>query len=753
MLVADPNSPDNAILATYDNAYKAFPFQLSHDCFTTSLFVPGCTRTQCCVYICNVDPTCCVASWDSGCVDLARTAPDGYCNTGAIVTEGLNPTWSTATCGTPDFTFVPVTAGGAPQARNLQTYTTARRVVASTSQYITLGNVTEPGLIPLNVINSQDGAVVCNNIVPPQTPVGLDQSFAFLNSQFSGGGLDLEGLENWAVGLPGVSTAIARGSGVTVGLIDNACNVNHEDLAGQVSVETGQTIFTQAAGMIDPDHGAAVIGEILAAANGFGITGIAPSATGVFFPAVSINGGGRLSAALVSAGNTLVPGDVLVIPMQVGVGGGATLSSVATYNTLLAVTASLGITNVTAAGNGGFAVQSPPASTTNNAIMVTSCWPGSQVPLPIQSGGALVNPGPDYPGNAYCRYKDSNYTLSPVGNGSTVDVSAWGTGVCTLGRGTLFHVAGSTNRDYQASFGGTSAATGMIGGLVARVQAVCKAYLGAGVSGERMRQVLADQVVVNGSTVPGAVLGTTIPQCDMRFTLIPGTSSAAPSVVALGDSVWPATQVNLVGGFPRALEVLQNTVLTPFFPIGVPYTITVISGVRLNSTEYSAANLDGTFYRTQAVRRGRGSTGSGYGRPLPYAGSGLVTDLQLRANLANRTAADMFDFTIQAWGRVNVGNIGAPNSLAMAYVWNNMSRRWYYMTSGFLDSSTPAVGTPALLFGGVYQRGLDPGAVLVPEASGNAAYVRVLTFGLGILGPYQSWWDQIIIDTNRLVNP
>jgi hypothetical protein len=753
VLAADPSSPDNASLATFDNAFKSYPFQLSHDCFTQNVVVPGCFQTQCCVYVCNVDPTCCIQSWDASCVDLARQAPTCLCDTGGMSTTGATPNWNVTTCGTPDFSFVPVDAAGAPQARNLQTYTTARRVVASTNQYITLAAPTTGGLIPLNNINSQDGATVCNAIAPPQPAVGLDQTFAFLNAQFSGGGLDLEGLEAWALGLTGVTAAVARGSGVTVGLIDNACNVNHEDLVGQVIVEPGQTTFTTAAGIIDPDHGAAVIGEILAASNGVGITGIAPSATGVFFPAVSLNGRGRLSAALVSAGNTLQPGDVLVIPMQVGFGGGATLPSVATYNTLLGVTASLGITNVVSAGNGGFAVQSPPSSSSNNSVVVTACWPGSQVPLPIIGPGGISNPGNSFPGNGYCRYLTSNYTTGVVGNGSTVDVSAWGTAVCTLGKGTLFNVPGSSNRSYQQDFGGTSAAAGMIGGLVARVQAISKAYLGAGVSGERMRQVLADLVVVNGSVVPGAILGTNILQCDLPPVALPGTNSAVPSVVALGDSVFPPTQVNRIGGFPRALEVLQNTVLTPFFPVGVPFTISVISGTRLNSTEFAAANLDGTFYRTQAARRGRGTVGTGYGRPLPYAGSGLITDLQLRANLSNRDADDMFDFTVQTWGRVNVGNVGAPNSLSMVYVWNNLTKRWFFLTSGFLDSSTPTAGSTPQMAGGVYQRGVQPGAVLVPETGGNFAYVRILTFGLGILGPYQSWWDQIIVDTNRLVNP
>ncbi len=758
VLALDPNLPSSATEATQDNAFKSYPLQLSHDCFSGNLLVPGCYQTKCCVYVCNIDPTCCIQTWDTTCVDLARNAPTGLCDTGAIDTTGdpgvRSPTWDLTVCpNSPDFTYKPKDEGGAPQARNLQLYTTSRRVVASTAQYITLANPTTGGLIPLSNINSQDGVTVCSTETPTPDAVGLDETFAFLNSQFSGGGLDLEGLENWAITLPEVTPAIARGSGVTVGLIDNACNVTHEDLDGQIVVETGQTIFTEAAGIIDPDHGAAVIGEIVAADNGIGITGIAPAATSIFFPAVSVNGRGRLSAAMVSAGNTLSPGDVLVIPMQVGIGGGAILPSVATYNTLLGVTSSLGITNVVSAGNGGFAVLSPPSSSNNSSIVVTSCWPGSQVPLPMSQGGAITNPGPDYPGNAYCRYKDSNYTSGTVGNGSTVDVSGWGTAVCTLGKGTLFNVAGTRNRSYQQNFGGTSAAAGIVAGLVARVQAICKVYLGAGVSGERIRQVLADRVIVDGSTV-GSLLGTNIPQCAMRFSGLPGTSSSAPSIVTFGDSVYPsATQVNAIGGFPRALEVLQNTVLTPAFPVGVPFNITVISGSKISSSDFAAANIDQTYYRTQAVRRGRGSVGTGYGRPLPYAGSGLVTDLQLRATLSNRNADEMFDFTVQAWGRVNVGNAGAPNSLTLAYVWNNQSKRWYYLASGFLDSSTPGPGDTPDLAGGVYARGLQPGAVLVKESTGNAAYVRILTFGLGILGPYQSWWDQIIIDTNRLVNP
>jgi len=195
-------------------------------------------------------------------------------------------------------------------------------------------------------------------------------------------------------------------------VIDYSAYLNHEDLVGQVTIEAGQTVFLQPGGDIDPDHGTAVLGVIVAAENSIGVTGVAPRAAAIFYPAATSTQFGRMATAIVSAGEDLDVGDVLCIPLELGEGGGAPVCSDPAYNTLLGVSASLGITNVCAAGNGGFATLAP-ASGVHNAVLVSSVWPGAQTPTPVsgtKTGGplastTLVNPGTIAPGNQYCRYK------------------------------------------------------------------------------------------------------------------------------------------------------------------------------------------------------------------------------------------------------------------------------------------------------------------------------------------------------------
>lgn len=714
VLAADPSLPDNAIFARYDSAFKSYPYAVSHDCFTLGPYTPGCFVPTCCVYVCNIDPLCCAQSWDSACVAYARQAPDGYCNAASI---GAN--WNTAACGTPDFTFKEANDLGAPFARNLQLFTTARPVCLSTSQYISLANPTKGGPIDLSQINCQ-AASADPDCGGGGVPVALNSTFGFLNSGFTGGGLDLAGLENWALQLPGVTPSVTRGAGMKVGLIDYSCNPDHEDLVGQVTVERGQQIFTQASGIIDPEHGTAVFGEILAADNGFGITGIAPEATGIFFPCVSINGRGRAASAILSAGDTLSVGDVLCIPLSLS---GAPFWTSGTYNVLLSTVADLGVVTFSAAGNGGSNVT---GGTGTTVITVGACWPGRQLPLPIDD--SLTVPARTYPGDAYCRSPESNYSSD-----GSIAISGWGSAVCTLGYGTLFREPGTPNRNYIQNFNGTSAATGMIAGLAVRAQSVLKSYLGTPVSTVAMRNAMATNRWAQCSGV------------------VTGTNSALPQVVAFGDFVAPnPTQQNSIGGFPKALEILQALALQDQFGSGTPYTITTISGTRLAGDRFSTARYDNNYYRVQAVRRGRGNTGAGYGRPLPYAGSALLTDIQVRASLTTREVERMFDFEVLATGRVNVGAPGVLNTLAMAYVWNNQTKRWHYLTQMFVDSAAPATST---MRQSVIGRAIAPSAVCVPEGDGYAAYVRIVTYGLGIIGPYQMWWDLIGIGTTPVGNP
>ena len=748
--------------AVFDPVYKGGPQLFSHDCTTVSS-VPGCYTSSCCAFVCISDPSCCDVGWDQGCVDTARdVAAPASCSAAAL---GIPAAAATSPL------FTAVTAPGATTATNLQLFNTKRPVANSTAQYIAncpVGTVAGP--VPLSPIVAQPG---------------LSTTLAFINSQYGGGGFDIEGFENFATQLSnaetgvGVSAATARGLGVTVGVIDYSAYVNHEDLAGQVTVESGQTPFLKPGGDIDPDHGTAVLGVLVAADNTFGITGVAPRSSAIFYPAATSTQAGRVATAIVSAGEDLDVGDVLCIPLELGNGGGAPVCSDPTYNTLLGVTASLGVTNVCAAGNGGFQTLAP-ASGVNNAVLVSSVWPGAQTPTPVSGAktpltNTLANPGTIAPGNSYCRYKSSNYSTA-VGTGAGVDVSGWGTAICTLGGGTLWNGNNASSnplevnklRSYQQFFGDTSGASAMVAGLVCRIQAVAKASLGSAVSGERIRQVLANQLWINGSLVVGSnglpvPIGSAINQCNLApGVALPGTLSNAFYVVAFGDLIPPPnnSQTNLVGGFPKAVDCLQQVVFTQYYPQGIFFNITVVAGTPLASSIFDAAALDNSFFRVAAVQRGRGNTGAGYGRPMVYAASGLITDLQLRGRLAVNSPSELFELVVQGYGKVSTGiqNSGgtsggiAGQALAMVYVFDNRYQRWRYMAYGFLSGTNSTSGTPAVQ-GQATSLGYAPENLVVAENGTNVVYVRIVTFSAGIVGAYQVWWDQLVIDTSPVANP
>ncbi|NBX24879.1 MAG: hypothetical protein EBQ99_02325 [Planctomycetes bacterium] len=751
--------------ARFDPVYKGGPQLFSHDCTTVSS-VPGCYNSPCCAFVCITDPSCCDVGWDQSCVDLARSAAaPAICAAAALGIPAAAPV-------SPSFNAVtnPLTA----VATNLQLFTTKKPVANSTAQYIAncpVGTVSGP--VPLSAVGNQ---------------AALNGTQAFINCQYGGGGLDIEGFENFALQLSNAETgtpvtaAQARGQTVRVGVIDYSAYVNHEDLVGQVTVEAGQRPFIQPGGQIDPDHGTAVLGVLVAADNGIGITGVAPAASAVFYPAATSAQAGRIATAIVSAGEDLAVGDVLCIPIELG--AGATICSTATYNVLLGVTASLGITNICAAGNGGFLTLAP-ASGANNAVLVSSVWPGPQTPTPVSGAkppppapNTLTNPGVIAPGNSYCRYKSSNYS-GAVGTGAGVDVSGWGTGICTLGAGTLWN--GTTPpgtppleinklRSYQQFFGDSSGATAMVAGLACRIQAVAKASLGAAVSGERIRQVFANQLWVDGNLVIGSnglpvPIDSAIPQCNLAPGIaLPGTQNNAFFVVAYGDLIAPPlnSQTNLVGGFPKAVDCLQQVVFTQFYPRGVFFDITVINGLRIASSIFDAAALDGASFRVGAVRRGRGSTGAGFGRPLVYAASGLVTDLQLRGRLRVNSPSELFELAVLGYGKVSTGiqsgsgnNSGSINgqALAMAYAYDNRYQRWRYLAFGFVDGTPPVNGSPEIRGIATTPFGYAPENFVVNENGNNVVYVRVVTFSAGIVGAYQIWWDQLVIDTSPQANP
>lgn len=134
----DPLDSANASSAEFDNAFKSQPFAFSHDCFSSVSNVPGCNLTQCCVYVCVNDSSCCSIGWDAACVNQARTNTE-LCQSGALTATAV-AAWTIPppVPGIPSFEPVEIDSGTTTnfKARNLALFGNGLPNVLSTSEYI-----------------------------------------------------------------------------------------------------------------------------------------------------------------------------------------------------------------------------------------------------------------------------------------------------------------------------------------------------------------------------------------------------------------------------------------------------------------------------------------------------------------------------------------------------------------------------------------------------------------------------------------
>jgi len=471
----NPQPPPPAPQIVQNPVFAAVIPLLQGSCLSPAT-TAGCNNAACCNAVCLIDPSCCSLSWDSACVLQAFNLPE--CG-GVSISEP-----------TPDFTAT-ATLVDEPQANGV----VAPVIRARGRQAYTLRQ-------PVLGTNGDIGW-------------GLQQPGAeLLQLGFRGGGLDLDGMREFAIlfanEYQGGGAPLLNGRTINVGVIDGAAFVNHEDFIyasptnsdgtggillerPKVIAEPGQTIILlpQLEAVTKPDHGTAILGVIVAAENGFGITGIAHEAQGWFFPTYSIEEGGRSQNAIFSAIETFGPGDVINLSFGpnpqpfCGLGVVPTLASQPEFYTLLRLATDSGITPVISAGNSGAEVAAEAGEIRSGALVVGASWPGQQL-FPANAGGP------------YCRFDFSNWFSGeePLG---VVDVHAWGGAVTTLGFGTLFR--GETPqetpsletgrlRTYTANFSQTSASAAMISGVVAVLQSWAQQVYGMPLSPEALGEVI-----------------------------------------------------------------------------------------------------------------------------------------------------------------------------------------------------------------------------------------------------------------------
>jgi serine protease len=254
----------------------------------------------------------------------------------------------------------------------------------------------------------------------------------------------------------------ARGQGVKIIDVEGNWDFAHEDVPPMFSV------WGFPFGSDFKKHGTAVLGVLAAGDNGYGMRGIAPSASvgASAFRYLPFPGAGwyvtSVARAIDEAAEQLGPGDVILIELQrSGPDSGAACScgcddfeyipveyDGATFDAIRHATAAH-IVVVAGAGNGSMNLDH-------------DRYDGRFDRAVRDSGAILVGASTG---------TNERMPTCWTNHGSRVDVQGWGTGVATLGGGDLAKINGSDQRQwYRQSFGGTSAGSAIVAGAAAAFQ-------------------------------------------------------------------------------------------------------------------------------------------------------------------------------------------------------------------------------------------------------------------------------------------
>ena len=574
------------------------------DCFTVTDGVPFCADMACCDLVCEIDPFCCdefIGEWDAFCVGIANIQCDDGDICASPLGGGCIDEHPTPGCSDEDCCNI---------VCDLETFCCE---VEWDELCVNLAvencEFQDPGDTPnLSDLQGYLSSIAYNDY-PGGPPAGLVPPVPDLEG-WTGEGYDMPGL--WQLGQDlldiGVgSDNLTRGKGVRVAIIEFGAYINHEDLVNKLNVEPGQTVI-EIPVITEPDHGTATLGIVGAEDNGsfgrgpdeVGCVGIAHEAELWFFPAVSVEEGGRLNDAIINCIDRFEPGDI--ISMSLGPGpAAATLAGTQDTFALMEFATSLGITVFISAGNDCF-----------NLDDATNLG---------DSGCIIVGAGT--PGRPHCRLGFSNHF--EAGDGQVVHCQAWGERVATLGYGSLFAPGGDPNRSYTAVFNGTSAAAPMAAGLGACLQGFARQFYGIPMSPGTIRSVMSSG----------------FPQClILNPDDLPGAQDA---FVCLGDFDFDE-EPNEIGPFTNTVEAAASLVQQEqWFGDSIVEDIQVLRGSLQFGNVFSVLAIDNNLYAvaTQMTNPTSPPNNPPFGARPRYYLTGQQTDVEVLAVAAIQNVTDV----------------------------------------------------------------------------------------------------------------
>ena len=248
-----------------------------------------------------------------------------------------------------------------------------------------------------------------------------------------------------------MSVSGAMGGGIKVLDIEWGWELAHEDLA---KLRAPSLVGPPISNSSYNNHGTAVIGEISADADIYGVTGLTPDVA-VFVATDYPASGYSVANAIVAGLPSLGSGDVMLLEAQTStpLGLGPTEWNQADFDAILVGT-NLGVICVEAAGNGSVDLD-------NGAL-------GGLFNTAVRDSGAIIVGATN--GVTLARASFSTY-------GSRIDANGWGYNVASSGYGDLFNPGGDVRQHYTAGFSGTSSASPMVTSAVIAMRGAAKAQL------------------------------------------------------------------------------------------------------------------------------------------------------------------------------------------------------------------------------------------------------------------------------------
>lgn len=704
-----------------------------------------CNDDDCCNDVCDIDPWCCdenvdwpnrgTNSWDAWCADHAGeicTGGNGVIQSGggprpAVMTPGAGTT------PTPSFTTAQgylTSAGYNPAA-----LTNGSNLVAAGIRWDTSGP-------PPAVGSPMPGYEGQGLDLQSVWGVGENLISADLGACCDAGGdcqFQISAADCATTG--GTYTNLSRGLTIKVGVVEHAAFLPnaigpdgpyaHEDLTRVIYEADPLDGFLIIPGSVDNNgnHGTATLGIIAAdnnsapgvfhpagespsasLVNQVGVVGVAPDATPYFFSINTLGGGGTADAvarALDEDGANFGPGDVL--SFSIGPGGCGTLASDPSGFIMLTTAVDAGVTCVISAGNECCSLDDAPQfdDQDSGVIIAGACFPGS---------GTF---------NSYCRMPYSNFCQT-CDDPSAIHISAWGDAVASTGYGDMFDGtgAGTQNRTYTASFGGTSAAAPQIAGLVCCYQGLAKMRWGTHLSPRDIRSVFTDDddqqfqcAFQSIDDLPG--------NNEINFHVCDNTawiySDGDWDINGQGNIIGPGT----TGAFPNALDDANDVINGQWFAGNDSLEeFAVLHGTLISGNIFSLKAVDGNVLRVRSALElptGDGTLNRG------ALSSGEVTDVAVKAT-GELPALFM---------SVSVTNfISGVNGVRVIYL-----RDWS-------DGKWKVIGVDLAAGGTVVYPVLTYNPSVFVRQSDKQVRARVWTVTLGIGEPYDNFIDQIQVNVN-----